>query len=727
MAPKDDLERAIRESYQIIRECEDIIRTSATPDERARLRRVISEQWGLIEGYLTDYHPLVDGDLPADIDEIATLLSARTFPSTPSSSSGEECGAAGQRPAVSWKWVAGIGAVVIVVVLAVTLGGLQNKGRQTLKATMTAQAKMTRAALAATATAVQARTATVTVLAPTDTPIPDATHTSKPAPTNTALPPTSTPTPVPAAGATQVWEKDGAVMAYVPAGWFTRGSTEQDVDVVVADCGDCERDQSKGELPQHEIYLNGFWIDRTEVTNGMFMRFVDETGYETDAEKRGSSWVYTSSGWVEENGADWRRPHGPSSSIEGLENHPVVQTSWVDATAYCEWAGKRLPTEAQWEKAARGEDIRTYPWGNESSDCDKLNYGRAREPCKGGTTTAGSYLKGASPYGVLDMAGNVSEWVTDWYSESYYRHTPDRNPSGPQSGEKHPLRGGSWKDLWYKACVAYRGDGAASNFSGNTTGFRCVSPALTRVRKKDGAVMVYVPAGEFWMGSDDSDPVARSDEKPRHRVPVDAFWIDRTEVTNTQYRKCVDAGACSPPSRSRSLTRDSYYDNPEFDDYPVIFVSWDHARKYAEWVGGRLPTEAEWEYAARGPDGYIYPWGNDAPNDSLLNYAENMGNTTEVRSYPDGASWCGALDMAGNVWEWTSSLWGKDRSKPEFKYPYDPTDGRENLDAGDDVYRVVRGGSFEAPLVSARCSIRNRIYPRESIEDLGFRVYVVAQ
>jgi formylglycine-generating enzyme required for sulfatase activity len=111
----------------------------------------------------------------------------------------------------------------------------------------------------------------------------------------------------------------------------------------------------------------------------------------------------------------------------------------------------------------------------------------------------------------------------------------------------------------------------------------------------------------------------------------------------------VADGECGPPSKSGSRTRDNYYDNSQFDDYPVIWVDWHDAVTYCQWVGGRLPTEAEWEYAARGPDGHIYPWGNDPPDDGLVNYNQNVGNTTEVGSYPDGASWVGALDMAGNV------------------------------------------------------------------------------
>jgi formylglycine-generating enzyme required for sulfatase activity len=219
---------------------------------------------------------------------------------------------------------------------------------------------------------------------------------------------------------------------------------------------------------------------------------------------------------------------------------------------------------------------------------------------------------------------------------------------------------------------------------------------ITRVRDKDGAVMVFVPAGEFWMGSDENDPKAGPLESPRHKVGVGAFWIDRTEVTNAQFRQCVDAGPCGPPQKTSSLSRIRYYKDPEYADYPVVNVTWYQARAYATWAGGRLPSEAEWEYAARGPEGATYPWGEDAPNEGLLNYNFYLDDTTPVGSYPAGASWCGALDMSGSVWEWTSSLY-----RP---YPYDAADGREDLEA--EGRRVLRGGAFAGGAAHVRSATR---------------------
>jgi serine/threonine-protein kinase len=232
-------------------------------------------------------------------------------------------------------------------------------------------------------------------------------------------------------------------------------------------------------------------------------------------------------------------------------------------------------------------------------------------------------------------------------------------------------------------------------------------------------VMVYVPGGEFEAGSDDDgvdytlqlcDEYRHDcerewfeDEQPMHPVALDGFWIDQTEVTNAQYRQCVEAGDCDPPPNSSSSTRDFYHGNSTYDDYPVIYVSWHQANAYCEWAGTRLPTEAEWEYAARGTDGWEYPWGNAVPDATLLNYNGNVGDTTAVGSYPDGASWCGALDMAGNVWEWVADWYASDyyRRSPSHN-PTGPSSGE---------YRVLRGGAWINFQIYIRCAFRLRHHP----------------
>ena len=184
----------------------------------------------------------------------------------------------------------------------------------------------------------------------------------------------------------------------------------------------------------------------------------------------------------------------------------------------------------------------------------------------------------------------------------------------------------------------------------------CGPEITTMVSEKDDMVLVYVPEGDFLMGSNDTEI---HDAQPQHTVYLDAFWIDQTEVTNGMYEKCVEAGACEPPSKTMSKTRDSYYGNSQYADYPVIFIDFYSAETYCEWVERRLPTEAEWEKAARGTDGQEYPWG-EGIDSSLANYGDNVGDTTEVGSYPDGASPYGALDMAGNVEELVADRYEKD-------------------------------------------------------------------
>lgn len=231
----------------------------------------------------------------------------------------------------------------------------------------------------------------------------------------------------------------------------------------------------------------------------------------------------------------------------------------------------------------------------------------------------------------------------------------------------------------------------------------------TMVSEKDGMVMVYVPAGEFTMGSDNGEP----DEKPVHQVYLDAFWIDQTEVTNAMYAKCVADGRCTPPSSSRSSTRNSYYGNSEFNDYPVIYMNWNMAKTYCEWRGARLPTEAEWEKAARGTDGRTYPWGNAAPKDTLLNYNRNVGDTTKVGNYLDGVSPYGMYDMAGNVWEWVNDWYDSSyyQTSPSSN-PQGPTSGQ---------YRVLRGGSWGFSVDFVRSASRGGDDPTYTGYVIGFR------
>ena len=222
----------------------------------------------------------------------------------------------------------------------------------------------------------------------------------------------------------------------------------------------------------------------------------------------------------------------------------------------------------------------------------------------------------------------------------------------------------------------------------------------------DGATLLFVPAGEFLMGSTENDSNADADEIPQHTVYLDAFWIDRIEVTNAVYRRCVQAGGCTEPAHSPR------YLSSEYGDHPIFGVSWDQALEYCSWAGRRLPTEAEWEKAARGTDGRLYPWGSDAPSPDRLNFNHQIADTTQVGNYPAGASPYGALDMAGNVWEWVADGYDEDY------YAGSPS---ENPTGGASVNRrVLRGGSWSTQAHNVRVSNRFWAFPGRNDTD-GFR------
>jgi formylglycine-generating enzyme required for sulfatase activity len=245
--------------------------------------------------------------------------------------------------------------------------------------------------------------------------------------------------------------------------------------------------------------------------------------------------------------------------------------------------------------------------------------------------------------------------------------------------------------------------------------------------------MVYVPGGEFVMGSGDEevdyalrlcqeyDTNCRrryfSVESPTHTVFLDSFWIDQTEVTNNQYGKCVEKGACDQAGCPEES-------GPENGEHPVVCVTWQQAAAYCAWAGGQLPTEAEWEYAARGTGGSRYPWGDEFDG-TLLNYCDincTLGKrdetvddgyvrTAPVGSYPGGASWVGALDMAGNVWEIVAD-WNGAYSPERQINPKGPESGSR---------RVARGGSWHTSPDHVRSALRTHVGPNDSVNHAGFR------
>ncbi len=252
------------------------------------------------------------------------------------------------------------------------------------------------------------------------------------------------------------------------------------------------------------------------------------------------------------------------------------------------------------------------------------------------------------------------------------------------------------------------------------------------VSEKDGMTMLYIPGGTFAMGMNAADALeecskhqsnCRKDwflfEEPVHEVALSPYWIDSTEVTNSMYKRCVDDDACNPPDQAYSPTRKSYYGNSAYADFPVIYVSWGDARSYCEWAGKELLTEAQWEFAARGIDGRIYPWGNSAPSCDLANYIHDadkpcVGDTTAVGSYESGKSPFGVYDMAGNVSEWVADWYA---SYPAISQvdPQGPNDPQSD--------KVLRGGSINNLANGLRSTFRHALNPSYSYYyfSVGFR------
>jgi sulfatase modifying factor 1 len=298
-------------------------------------------------------------------------------------------------------------------------------------------------------------------------------------------------------------------MVWIPGGQFWMGADEED------------EARFPEALPRHLVYVDGFWMDRTEVTNAQFAEFVKATGYQTVADREikpgdfpgadptkhfpGSAIFSPPEGdvplddhyqwWKYVQGASWRRPEGPSSNIDDRMNHPVVHVCWEDAAAYAQWAGKRLPTEAEWEFAARGAlDRKPYIWGDDLMPDDRwqTNIWQGKFPSDntaddGYLTTAPVASFAPNGYGLYDMAGNVWEWCADWYRFDYYRYSSNQNPQGPDSSydplepgvAKRVQRGGSFL-CCDQYCARYR-PGArhpgAVDSGASHTGFRCVKDA----------------------------------------------------------------------------------------------------------------------------------------------------------------------------------------------------------------------------------------------------------
>lgn len=534
---------------------------------------------------------------------------------------------------------------------------------------------------------------------------------------------------------------DRAEMILIPAGKFIMGADESD------------KKADESEKPRHEVYLDTFYIYKFEVTNRQFRKFVEDTGYNADG-----------------NWEKWVTP--------GTWDYPVVMVSWNDANAYGKWAGVKLPTETQWEKSARGTDGRIYPWGNKwnpelcnnKNTSDDILRGKTRMLYnKTGITPGGMFPAGKSPYGVMDMVGNVQEWCRDWFDEEYYKKSPKKNPEGPSRGTDKVLRGGSF----YQEIETCRTTHREDNFpKGNDTdyGFRCVwqpgmpfpspspvsvkkteipspspktsepsanetlvsspfpTPDISKLKKikenpKDGAIMILIPGGEFTMGASPLDHDARWEEKPAHMVYLTPYYIYKYEVTFKQFAEFVKETGYKAGGNWKK-----YY-NKKTKNCPVVYITWNDADRYCKWAGAKLPTEAQWEFAARGKDGRIYPWGNKWNKNLCNNYEledkslkkkryiiyDNMG-ITPAGTFSGDKSPFGVMDMGGNAIEWCRDWFDQYYySKSPQVNPAGPSTGSQ---------RSMRGGGWGQPRQVCRSTYRDRERLMDVDGDFGFRCVV---
>lgn len=303
------------------------------------------------------------------------------------------------RPLTIPKWILPV-TIFVEFIIVFHFVALVNSTSSARNADRKERAVATQAQIAAQATTTQIAyeqtressfRATMTAMAPTSTPQPTLTPT-----------PTATPKP----GTIQSGEKDGLARVYIPAGKFAMGVSGGPMD------GD--------NRPRHAVTLKAFWMSRTQVTNAMYAKCVQDGGCTLPI----------------------RKAINPHYYDPKYANHPAVYIVWSQADSYCKWSGGRLPTEAEWERAASGSGRIAFPWGSEEAEANQANVNNYHN----GTVPVGSLPKGASPYGVLDMGSNVREWVADWYSPDYYRNSAADDPQGPKSGEKRVLRGASWFD-----------------------------------------------------------------------------------------------------------------------------------------------------------------------------------------------------------------------------------------------------------------------------------------
>ena len=405
--------------------------------------------------------------------------------------------------------------------------------------------------------------------------------------------------------------------------------------------------------------------------------------------------------------------------VAGRDNHPINGVDWNQSRAYCQSLGRDLPTESQWEYAARGTDGRIYPWGN-AAPASQLCWEAVGAP-RTSTCAVQSFPSGNSPFGLFDMAGNVWEWTRDFYSN--YTTATAIDPTGPTSGTNRVFRGGSWLNGADAVTASVRDSRIQSN-SATNFGFRCARPTGS-LRCGDGVVgtgetcddgntvsgdgcsatcqqdcpsgYVFIPAGDYSIGSDASDASRRPDEYPQFTAVLGSYCMKRTEVTVAEFRSCRSAGRCLSDPSSSPYAEPCNWNAGTRENNPVDCVSWAQAADFCAWSGGRLPTEAEWEGAARGPTWRLYPWGNTTATAALANFATTGTQDVALSGQDRCNSFFGLCDMAGNAQEWVND-WYATYPSGRVMNPTGPTTGTDHS---------RRGGNWNVYAVNGRSSYRD--------------------
>ncbi len=527
------------------------------------------------------------------------------------------------------------------------------------------------------------------------------------------------------------------------------------------------------------VSLDAFYMDKYEVTNAEYAAFLNAKGRHAVPGLHRDEYSDTGQRWIdmeEDSGVRIELVNGSYRVKAGYENHPVTHVSWHGAMVYAAWAGKRLPTESEWEYASRGGK-------------SKRSYSPSGDTFQVITTAVGSYA--ANGYGVYDMARNVHEWCLDahtaYFDGTFYAVPPKHSASANKHSISAPnlnsfqwlvanyeslrnsypfnvghriLRGSTpyipWGEVYVPRANIWVGGrkGIAAGRVDSTNGFRCVksvspapantgtpTPPKTPMLAKTPpppktsdvpAGMVLIPAGKFQMGPVliDGSRSGQLDEFPDHPVSLDAFYMDTHEVTNAEYAaflnakgKHSDAGKTwldLTDSDTRIVLVDGAYSaKAGYANHPVVRVSWYGAMAYAAWAGKKLPTEAQWEYAARGGlAGKLYPWGNTIDT-TRANHGRNTGGTTAVGSY--AANDYGLYDMAGNVFEWCLDAYEAYIYRNRHSLVHNPSPGADGDTMHDYTPRVLRSGSYLYSAFDLRISNRGYSYPMSTGGDLGFR------